>query len=157
MGEGTTVRSVERALDILLCFTEDTGLTMSEIAQRVNLHKSTVHRLLASLEKKGFVVRNPSADQYRLGFRVWELAANLWQSDDPAIILLPEMERLRDLIGETVSLYIRDGRERIPSRPCRAISRFAVLRLSACGFLYMWGHRVKYCWRMKTKRCARRS
>ena len=55
MGEGTTVRSVERALDILLCFTEDTGLTMSEIAQRVNLHKSTVHRLLASLEKKGFV------------------------------------------------------------------------------------------------------
>lgn len=113
MGEGTTVRSVERALDILLCFTEDTGLTMSEIAQRVNLHKSTVHRLLASLEKKGFVVRNPSTDQYRLGFRVWELAANLWQSDDPAIILLPEMERLRDLIGETVSLYIRDGRERI--------------------------------------------
>ena len=86
---------------------------MSEIAQRVDLHKSTVHRLLAALEKKGFVIRNPSTDKYRLGLRVWELAANLWRSDDPAVILLPEMERLRDAIGETVSLYIRDGHERI--------------------------------------------
>lgn len=108
-----TVRAVERALDILLCFTEETDLGLTEIASRVGLHKSTVHRLLASLESKGFVIRNAATDKYRLGFRVWELSANLSRADDPAIVLLPEMERLRDALDETVSLYVRDGTERI--------------------------------------------
>lgn len=108
-----TVRAVERALDILMCFIDATDLGLVEISNKVSLHKSTVHRLLASLESKGFVTRDPSTDKYRLGYRVWELSANLTQSDDPAIIWLPEMERLRDEIGETVSLYVRDGNERI--------------------------------------------
>ncbi len=109
----SNVRAVERALDILLCFTDATELGLSEIASRISLHKSTVHRLLATLENKGFVIRDAQTDKYRLGFRLWELSANLSHSDDPAMILLPEMERLRDVVGETISLYVRDGLERI--------------------------------------------
>jgi DNA-binding IclR family transcriptional regulator len=108
-----TVRAVERALDILLCFTEESDLSLTEISSRVDLHKSTVHRLLASLEGKGFIRRDPDTERYRLGYRMWELSANLTQEDDPAVVLLPEMERLRDQVEETVSLYIRDGLERI--------------------------------------------
>jgi len=108
-----TVRAVERALDILLCFTDANELTLTEIAVRVGLHKSTVYRLLASLEHKGFVIRDAESEKYKLGFRLWELSANLSQADDPAVVLLPEMERLRDMIGETISLYVRDGHERI--------------------------------------------
>ena len=108
-----TVRAVERALDILLCFTDDSDLSLTEIASHTDLHKSTVHRLLASLEGKGFVRRDPASERYRLGYRIWELSANLSQDDDPAVLLLPELERLRDLIGETVSLYLRDDLERI--------------------------------------------
>ncbi|MNI66543.1 HTH-type transcriptional repressor AllR [compost metagenome] len=48
-----------------------------------------------------------------MGFRLWELSANLSQSDDPEVVLLPEMEHLRDVLEETVSLYVRDGLERI--------------------------------------------
>lgn len=108
-----TVRSVERALDILLCFREAKSLTLSEIATATGLHKSTVHRLLTSLQNKQFLTRDSSSEKYRLGFSVWELASNYWQSDDAAIVLLPEMERMRDLLGETISLYVRDGHERI--------------------------------------------
>lgn len=108
-----TVRAVERALDILLCFTAEAELSLTEIAGRVALHKSTVHRLLASLEAKGFLLRSPSSEKYRLGFRLWELSANLSHSDDPEVVLLPEMEHLRDVVDETVSLYVRDGLERI--------------------------------------------
>lgn len=107
------VRSVERALEILLCFTDSTDLGLSEIANRLSLHKSTVHRLLATLENKGFLIRDVQTEKYRLGFRVWELSANLSHNDDPATVLLPEMERLRDLVEETISLYVRDGYERI--------------------------------------------
>lgn len=113
MQEKGTVRAVERALDILLCFADASDLSLTEVAQRVNLHKSTAYRLLGSLESKGFVIRDAKTDKYKLGYRIWELVANLQQADDPALLFLPEMEKLRDALGETVSLYVRDGKERI--------------------------------------------
>jgi DNA-binding IclR family transcriptional regulator len=109
----STVRAVDRALDILLCFTSKTDWAMTEIAEHVGLHKSTVHRMLATLEEKGFIERDRSTDRYHLGLKMWELSANLSRSDDQATIWLPEMERLRDQLGETVSIYVRDGSERI--------------------------------------------
>ena len=108
-----TVRAVERALDILMCFTKDSELALTEISTLIGLHKSTVHRSLTTLEDKGFVVRNKETEKYRLGLKIWELSMHLSQSDDPAIRLLPAMEALRDRLGETVSLYLRDGSDRL--------------------------------------------
>lgn len=114
MEEGkTTVRSVERALDILLCFTIRPSWAMTELAQQVGLHKSTVHRMLATLEEKGFIERDPSTDRYQLGLMVWELSANLAETNDQSMMWQKEMERLRDQLGETVSIYVRSGVERI--------------------------------------------
>lgn len=104
---------------------------MTEIAERTGLHKSTVHRMLSTLEAKGFVERDRASDRYRLGMRVWELSANLSQSDDPAVIWLPEMERLRDELGETVSIYVRDGKERIRIQAVQ--SNLAVRRVAPVG------------------------
>ncbi|CCQ92286.1 Regulatory protein IclR [[Clostridium] ultunense Esp] len=111
--EKNSVRSVERALDILLGFANEPEMGLTDIAKKVNLHKSTVFRLLGTLELKGFIIRDPKTDKYRLGYRILELASNLHRPDDPFAILLPEMEQLRDTLGETVSLYIREGLERI--------------------------------------------
>jgi DNA-binding IclR family transcriptional regulator len=126
-----TVRAVERALDILLCFTDSSDLSLTEISSRVQLHKSTVHRLLASLEGKGFLLRDAATEKYRLGFRLWELSANLSQSDDPGLILLPELERLRDQLGETISLYVRDGYERVRIQAVQ--SNHAIRRVAPVG------------------------
>ncbi|MBA4542755.1 MULTISPECIES: IclR family transcriptional regulator [Thermoactinomyces] len=126
-----TVRAAERALDILLCFADASQLGMMEIAEKTGLNKSTVFRLLATLEAKGFVKRDPQSEKYRLGFRVWELSANLDQSDDPAVLFLPEMERLRDELDETVSLYIRDGGERVRIQAVE--SRQAIRRVAPVG------------------------
>lgn len=108
-----TVRSVERALDILLCFIDQQELSLTEISKRVALNKSTVYRLLATIETKGFVLKNTDTDKYQLGFRLWELTSHLTRIDDPALMLLPEMERLRDIVNETVTLYVRNGKERV--------------------------------------------
>lgn len=126
-----TVRAVERALDILLCFTKDSDLSLTEIAARINLHKSTVHRLLTTLEEKGFLVRNEATDKYRLGIRIWELSAHLPTLDEPAALLLPAMERLRDRLGETVSLYLRDDLERVRIQAVQ--SRQAIRRVAQIG------------------------
>jgi DNA-binding IclR family transcriptional regulator len=126
-----TVRSVERAMDILLCFVHVKELSLTEISIKVDLHKSTVHRLLASLEGKGFILRDNATEKYRLGFRLWELSANLIQSDDMGVVLLPEMERLRDQVGETVSLYVRDGNERVRIQAVQ--SNQAIRRVAPVG------------------------
>jgi IclR family KDG regulon transcriptional repressor len=126
-----TVRSVERAMDILLCFVDVKELSLTEISIKVALHKSTVHRLLASLEGKGFILRDNATEKYRLGFRLWELSANLIQSDDMGVVLLPEMERLRDQVGETVSLYVRDGNERVRVQAVQ--SNQAIRRVAPVG------------------------
>jgi IclR family KDG regulon transcriptional repressor len=126
-----TVRAVERAMDILLCFVDVRELSLTEISIKASLHKSTVHRLLASLEGKGFILRDGATEKYRLGFRLWELSANLIQSDDMGVVLLPEMERLRDQVGETISLYIRDGNERVRVQAVQ--SNQAIRRVAPVG------------------------
>lgn len=109
-----SVRAVDRALDILLCFSKTSeGLTLSEIAREVQLHKSTVHRLLSSLVAKGFVRKHPQSDKYLLGWTVLQLLNHIYQSDELSTAILPMMTRLRDMTSETVSLYIRSGTERI--------------------------------------------
>ena len=109
----STVRSVERALDLLLCFTLKASWAMTELAGHVGLHKSTVHRMLATLEDKGFIERDPITERYQLGLKVWELSANLAPESDQSTMWQKEMERLRDQLGETVSIYVRSGVERI--------------------------------------------
>lgn len=126
-----TVRAAERALDILLCFAHQSQLSLTEIAKQTHLNKSTVFRLLATLERKGFLKRDVRTDKYQLGFSIWELAANLDHSNDPAILLLPEMERLRDELDETVSLYILDGCERV--RVQAVESQQAIRRVAPIG------------------------
>ncbi len=112
-GERGAVRAVDRALDILLCFGAERDLGLTEIARRVDLHKSTAHRMLASLERRGFVERHSLTDRYRLGWLIVELASQVFQSDNLTSLALAEMTHLRDAIGETISLYVRSGYERI--------------------------------------------
>lgn len=129
--EKKTVRAVERALDVLLCFASGHEWGLTEIAGRVGLHKSTVHRLLATLEDRGFVTRDASTEKYRLGLSVLELSANLSRSDDPSVVLLPEMERLRDQLSETVSLYVRDRMERVRIQAVQSTQ--AIRRVATVG------------------------
>ncbi|MWV45593.1 helix-turn-helix domain-containing protein [Paenibacillus sp. HJL G12] len=126
-----TVRAVERALDILMCFTKSSELGLTEIAGLIDLHKSTVHRLMTTLEEKGFVVRDAATEKYRLGLKVWELSTHLSKSDDPAVLFLPGMERLRDRLGETVSLYLRDGKDRLRIQAVQ--SNQAIRRVAQVG------------------------
>ncbi|MFC5470792.1 IclR family transcriptional regulator [Cohnella suwonensis] len=129
--EKKTVRAVERALDVLLCFVSGHEWGLTEIAGLVGLHKSTVFRLLATLEDKGFVVRDAATEKYRLGLSVLELSANLSRSDDPSVVLLPEMERLRDQLNETISLYVRDRGERVRIQAVQSTQ--AIRRVATVG------------------------
>ncbi|MCL4426442.1 MAG: IclR family transcriptional regulator [Firmicutes bacterium] len=109
-----TIRAVSRAVDVLYSFLgPEKELGPSAIAERVGLDRATVLRMLVTLEERGLLNRNEGNQKYRLGPRVVELAGKFLETDDLAGLAYPEVRRLRDEYNETVSIYIRDGTERI--------------------------------------------
>jgi IclR family acetate operon transcriptional repressor len=105
-----SVRSVERALDILLCFSlEKSSLSLTQIAEHVGMHKSTIHRLLTTLEAKRFVTRDKATGKYQLGFRFLELASIMLQDIDINRWAQPYLQHLAMLSGETVDLAVLEN------------------------------------------------
>ena len=105
-----SVRAVERALDIFLCFCQDEPvLSLTQIAERVSMPKSTVHRLLATLESKRFINRDKATGMYHLGFRFIEMASLVLQDVNLQRWAQPYLQRLSAECGETVDLAILDG------------------------------------------------
>lgn len=102
-----STRTVERALDILLCFSrEKPVLTLTQIAEQVDLHKSTVYRLLATLERKRFVQRDQVNGAYRLGTQLVELGFSVRRNANITDLATPYMQRLALEHRETVDLAI---------------------------------------------------
>jgi IclR family KDG regulon transcriptional repressor len=105
-----SIRAVERALDVLQCFSTQTPeLNMTQISERVGMHKSTVHRLLATLEKRRFVERDLLTGLYRPGIRFLQLAYLTQEKNDIRRIALPFMQRLCAQYMENVNLAEMDG------------------------------------------------
>src|SRR5437764_15176953 len=70
-----SIQSVERAVAVLKLFGEhEPELGVTDLARRLKLHKSTVSRLLSTLEAGGFVQQDPHNGRYRLGLQLAALA-----------------------------------------------------------------------------------
>jgi DNA-binding IclR family transcriptional regulator len=106
--------SIEKAIDVLFCFDlQHVQLRLVDISQRLGLHKSTAHRLLSLLRKKGLVVVDPSTQLYSLGPALVELAWIVLRQQDLRSLCRPYLERLRQATNETVSLNMRMGNRRV--------------------------------------------
>lgn len=105
-----SIRSVERALEVLLCFSLQTPeLSMTQIAERVGMNKSTVHRLLGTLEKMRFVQRDPLSGLYQPGIRLLQLAYLTLEHNDLRNLAHPFMVQLSELLQENVNLSTMDN------------------------------------------------
>jgi DNA-binding IclR family transcriptional regulator len=106
--------SIEKAIDVLFCFDlQRPQLRLVDISQRLGLHKSTAHRLLSLLKKKGLVVVDPTTQLYSLGPALVELAWIVLRQQDLRSLCRPYLEQLRQVTNETVSLNIRMGNRRV--------------------------------------------
>lgn len=107
-----TLSSVTTAARLLKQFSPSRReLGVTELAGQLGVAKSTVHRLLVTLEAERLIEQNPETGRYRLGLAVFELgAAASSPSDLHQAVLLP-MSVLRVRTGETVQTAVLDGRE----------------------------------------------
>jgi IclR family KDG regulon transcriptional repressor len=107
-----SVRAVERALTVLTCFTNQTPeLTLTQISERIGINKSTVHRLLATLERQHFLERDLPTGVYRPGSRLLQLAYLALENNDLRRLASPFLKHLSDLHRENVNLAILDDTE----------------------------------------------
>ena len=111
MSDEGGVAAVDRALSILDALTDD-KVTLAELSKRTDLYKSTVLRLLKSLEKFGYVLR--SADgSYRLGSKVLHLGSLYQRHFKTSEIVPPVLERLSAEVHEGASFYVCEEDKRV--------------------------------------------
>jgi len=103
------VRAVERALQILGCFDDEhPERGVSEIAQVVNLHKATTHRIVTTLVNYGYLERAADGQKYRLGLELTDLGFKVIRRMDLRREAIPYMSRLVGRWGEACDLSVFD-------------------------------------------------
>ncbi|WP_017728405.1 IclR family transcriptional regulator [Halalkalibacterium ligniniphilum] len=108
------VQSVERAMSILECFTiEEPEQSLSELSKKTALNKSTVYRLLATLESMDYIKQNELTSKYSLGFKFFHLGSVVMSNMELRTIAYPFMKELSEKTLETISLNIVEGDERV--------------------------------------------
>jgi len=107
------VNSVSRAAAILMTLGEGKN-RLSEISKSLDMNSATTHRLLKTLEKTGFVIQDPFSHKYLLGGLILKLSSNPVIAHQSLVVSAhEEMEKLRNLTGETITLHMRIGAQRI--------------------------------------------
>jgi DNA-binding IclR family transcriptional regulator len=102
------MQSADKALAILAAFSEarrDVGV--SELAAELGMHKSTVSRLLATLERRGLVRRD--GERFAPGWELARLGALATHGLALVGAAQQAMASLAEATGETVNLAVRDG------------------------------------------------
>jgi len=123
------MRAVQRILGVFESFTpEADSLTLQEIADRIELPKSTAFRIVQSLEQAGYLVRLEN-QQYCLSFRFTRLAGVVKSTLGIREIAHPIMVELAQKAKETISLHTVSGRNRVcidavnADSPLRSVTR----------------------------------
>jgi IclR family KDG regulon transcriptional repressor len=112
---GTTeTQSLHRAIAILDCFRDiQPQLGVREIARQLELHPSTVGRLLATLTSQGILNQDKETHRYRMGSKVLKWSSVYMSNVDLRTETRPFLEELHRVTQETVHLDIPDGVSRI--------------------------------------------
>ncbi len=107
------VIAVEKALALLDCFRPgNDSLTLTELAQLSGYHKTTVYRLMNSLERMNYIIRHDDGT-YTLGHRLLYLGKLYEQSFELARVVQPELQALSQASSESASWYVIEGGQRL--------------------------------------------
>lgn len=113
-------------------------LTLTDIARRLKLHFSTTHHLVKTLQDEGYLVQDEETREYRLGSRLFEVAAVAWDGDEVAKLGEPYVTGLMLKTGHSAHLAVLDARSVVVIRkvdaegPWRLSERAGAMR-PVCG------------------------
>jgi len=103
------VQSVDRAISVLQVLARGGAAGVTEISNELSVHKSTVSRLLGTLEARGLVEQASSRGRYRLSYGVVQLAEGASRTQDLAVVSRGVCTALAEDLGETINLVMHEG------------------------------------------------
>ncbi|MGB0498960.1 MAG: IclR family transcriptional regulator, partial [Rubricella sp.] len=104
------VRSVVRALSLMRAIAaSDSGLTLTEVAERASLPASTTHRLLTTLESERFVRFDPTTGFWQIGVNAFVVGSAFTRTRNLLLLAKPYLRRLMETTGETANIFVENG------------------------------------------------
>ena len=108
------IQSIKRAIQILNSFTpREKELSITELSKKLNLHKSTIHRILVTLEDESLVTKNQITQKYSLGIKLFELGHVVQDQMEIRTHALPVMKELAQKTEESIDLNILSEGKRV--------------------------------------------
>lgn len=107
------IESVLAALDVLDCFVKMTDLTIGNISSITGLNRSRVMRLTGTLEHRGYLIHDNEKGIFGPGPQLLFLGKAYEKNQILVSLARPILKRVAKETGETASLYVRDGMERV--------------------------------------------
>lgn len=106
------VKSVSRALDIItLVSLKKSGLGVTEIANQIDINKSSVYRILSTLVQYGYIEQDEETSRYKLGYKFLEISSKLLESIDLRLEAKPFLQELENDTNEVIHLVVYDQGE----------------------------------------------
>ena len=108
----STIKLVDKTLEVLEAFSElNDGINLSCLSEKLNMHKSTVYRLLQVFKQRGYVEQKHKNGKYHLGLAAFMVSQNIVSNMDLLSMARPVMERLVREYNETVYLALPCGQK----------------------------------------------
>ena len=109
---GNMVKSLNKALDVLEYIARSNDApNIARISSALDIDRNAVHRLVKTLENRGYLDRNERTKTLRLGYRVLPLAARFLDRSRLRIESFPYLQELADQTGERVNLGVLEDFE----------------------------------------------
>lgn len=108
---GGSVQALDRGLALLELLAEEDGLTLSDLARKSGFSASTVHRILLTLEGRGFVQHDTERGYWLIGVETFKVGSAFLRNRRIASMGRLTMRELMEKTGETVNLGIEDHGE----------------------------------------------
>ena len=103
-----TVQALDRGLQLLAIVAKESKTTLTELALRVGMPASTAHRLLVTLQKRGFVDFDATTQEWMIGIEAFRIGSSFVQRTSLVEAGRDVMRQLMEETGETANLGIGD-------------------------------------------------
>lgn len=101
---------INNALEILRILSDEKeGMSVTDIADRINIPKSSAHRLLKSLKENNFIIQLDDSKKYSISYKLLSLTNNITESQGLTNSAKIPMRNLADTMNKTIALNVMEG------------------------------------------------
>ncbi len=108
--ENSSRKTIDKAMRVLMAFSaEQPELTVTEVSERLGLHKSIISRMASALRSWGMLEKDPQSQKLRIGEAAFRIGSLFSQGGNLVAMALPHMEELVLRTQQTCHLTVLDG------------------------------------------------